>query len=174
MAPLPVESTARYRVNYTVGGEQHDFQVRVGAVSPSVFGDWLVSFMVALVPALNAVVINGVDFAVNGSTIFNPVTTVADGNSYGSGLGTGSAIPNYVNFIGRSSGGRRVRLAVFGLKLDATDYRFSPGENAAIAEAIAVLKSNAAIAIAIDGLAPTWYNYANAGVNAYWQRNIRP
>jgi len=174
MAPLPPNSTARYRVSYTVGGEAHDFQVRHNTVSPSAFGTWANDFLTALAPTLNAVTISGVELALSGSNIFNPVSVTIVNNTYGSGAGGGSAIPNFINFIGRTSGGRRVRLALFGNKNDATDYRFLSGENAAIDAAIVELQSDPDIAIGIDGLTPVWYNYANAGVNAYWQRAIRP
>jgi len=131
-------------------------------------------FLNALSPALNALVVNTVEFAPSGSSVFNIVTTGIEGSTVGSGAGTGSARANYVDFIGRSSGGRRVRLAVFGLKIDATDYRFIAGENAAVDAAIVELNTHTGAFLAIDGVAPQWYSYANAGVNAHWQKAVRP
>jgi len=171
---LPPDNTARFRVNYTVGGHGHDFQVRSTPVSPAALGTVVDLFLTALEPALNLMSIQTIEFAPSGSNVFNIVTTGIEGNVYGSGAGTGSAIPNYVDFIGRSSGGRRVRLAVFGLKIDATDYRFLPGENAAVDDAIDVLQAATGSFLAIDGVKPQWYTYANAGVNYHWQHTLRP
>jgi hypothetical protein len=59
-------------------------------------------------------VIDEVQFAASGSNIFNPVVTGIEGNSYGSG---GVSAPNaafFLSFVGRTSGGRRARLFVFG------------------------------------------------------------
>lgn len=174
LPPLAPSNTARFRINYTVGGEQHDFQVRSTPVSPTALGVQVDAFLSDLAAALNAVTIDSVEFAANGSNVFNIVTTGIEGQVYGSGAGGGSARANYVDFIGRSSGGRRVRLAVFGLKVDATDYRFVSGENAAVDNAIVSLNGAVGSFLAIDGVAPQWYSYANAGVNAHWQKAVRP
>jgi len=173
MAALPPNNTERFRVNYTVGTKQHDFQVRTNGVSPSALGASVDFFLDALSPALNAVVIDTVEYAASGTNIFNIVSSGIEGNTYGSGAGTGSAIPNDVNFIGRSTGGRRVRLMVFGLKVDAVNYRFTPGENSAVDAAIVVLQATPATFLAIDNIKPVWYDYANAGVNAHWQKAVR-
>lgn len=174
LPPLPPSNTERFRINYTVGGKPHDFQVRTDGVSPSAVGTRVHDFLTALAPALNLVSITTVEYAAGGSNIFNIVTSGIEAQTFGSGAGTGSAIPNDVNFIGRSTGGRRVRLMVFGLKVDAADYRFLPGENAAIDAAIVELQSGTNAFLAIDNVKPVWYTYANAGVNAHWQKAIRP
>lgn len=173
MAALPPNNTERYRINYTVGGKSHDFQVRTDTVSPSALGASVDFFLDALSPSLNAITIDTVEYAASGSNIFNIVASGIEGNTYGSGAGTGSAIPNEINFIGRSTGGKRVRLMVFGNKSDALNYRFAPGENAAVDAAIAVLQATPATFLAIDNVKPVWYNYANAGVNAHWQKAVR-
>jgi len=174
MAALPPSNTERYRVNYTVGGRQHSFEVRTNLVSPSGLGTNVTAFLTPLSTILNLLTVDNVTYAAGGSNIFNIVTTGIEGDSFGSGAGTGSAIPNFINFIGRSAGGRRVRLAVYGLKSDAQDYRFAPGESISIDDAIDALKAPANAFLSIDDVKPVWYDYANAGVNAYWQRNIRP
>lgn len=174
LPPLAPSNTARFRVNYTVGGEQHDFQVRSAPVSPSALGVQVDTILSALAAVLNQVTIDSIEFAASGSNVFNIVTTGIEGNTYGSGAGGGSARANYIDFIGRSSGGRRVRLAVFGLKVDATDYRFVSGENTAVDNTITSLNAAVGSFLAIDGISPQWYSYANAGVNAHWQKAVRP
>lgn len=173
LPPLPPENTARFRVNYSVGGEQHNFQVRSAPTSPATLGADVDAFLTALSGALNAVTISTVEFAASGSNVFNIVTSGIEGNAYGSGAGTGSARANYVDFIGRSTDGRKVKLAVFGLKIDATDYRFLPGENTSVDDAIDVLQLGGVQFLTISGVKPQWYTYANAGVNYHWQRAVR-
>lgn len=174
MAALPVNSTDRWKYTYTVGGETHDFQVRTDGVTASAVDTAVAAFLTALSPNLNALVITKVEFSLALSTIFGPIASTILGSTYGSGAGGGSAAANEVNFIGRSIAGRRVRLMVFGNKVDAVDYRFAPGENAAFDAAVVALNAPGAIFVAIDGIKPIWYPYVNAGVNAHWQKALRP
>lgn len=173
MAALPPDNTARYRVNYTTVGKQHAFQVR-SAMSPSAFGTFVNAFLNQLSTVMYASTVADVVWAPSGSSVFNPVTTGAEGHTWGSGAGTVIEIPQFVNFIGRTSGGHRVRLAVFGVGVSSVDYRFLAGENSAIDNTINHLVLNASTLLGIDGLNPVWKNYANTGFNAYWQKAVRP
>jgi hypothetical protein len=128
----------------------------------------------ALSPILYATVIDKVEYAPSGSNIFNPVSSGIEGNTYGSGAGSTAVAPYYYDFIGRSSGGRRVRFAIFGATILGLDYRFQPGEDANIDAAVLVPQASALDFIAIDNIKPTWYSYVNGGVNAYYQRKNRP
>lgn len=171
---LPASNTARWKLGYTVGETDHVFQVRsTGAASPSSFAAWVDSFLTALSPALYAMTLTSVQFASPGSDIFNLVATSIIGNPYGSGVIAGFRTPQFVAFQGRSSGGRKVRLSVYGFKFDTNDYRVNPGELDAVDDAILVLAGSTTFGVAIDGIDPTWYPYANTGFNAYWQRQLR-
>ena len=174
MAPIAADNTPRTRFEYTVNGEQHDFQIRSNQ-SPTGEGSFVDTFLTALGPELYALTIGTVSHAVSGSSIFLPVTTGIEGNTYGSGAGVYEQKAWYVDFIGRSAGGRRWRLAVFGIRTLATDFRYVAGENANITAAIAALNGGAGlIPLGVDELSVTVYPYANAGVNAHWQRALRP
>lgn len=173
MAPLSPDNTPRYKVFYTVAGAQHVMDIR-SADSPSAFGLNVDDLLNAINSLLLPLVIDEVQFSASGVTVFNTVTSGIEGNTYGSGTPALLNKTTYINFIGRSTGGRRVRLAVFGVADVATDFRFQPGENASVDNAITALNVSANHFICIDGLAPVWKSYANAGFNAYWQRNIRP
>lgn len=173
MAPLPPSNTPRFRFEYSVNGEQHDFQIR-GGFSPTGAGSIVDTFLTSLAPELFLLTIGSVTFAAGGTNIFLPVTTGIEGNTYGTGAGVTEQKAWYIDFIGRSAGGRRWRLAVFGIRTMAGDFRYLPGENASVADAIDDLNNTAGQLVAIDNLAVNVYTYANAGVNAYWQREIRP
>jgi hypothetical protein len=171
---LNPNNTARYKTFYTVMGQQHDFQVRANAIfSPSTLGTFIAALFDALDPALYATTIDYSQYAASGSNVFNTVTTGAESSTYGSGAGSGLLIPQYIGFQGRSTGGHKVRLSIYGIKPEENDYRFNPADSAEVDAAIVVLNATANGALAIDGLKPLWYSYANTGFNAYWQRAQR-
>jgi len=143
-------------------------------VSPSALGTIVDDFLTALATKIYGLTIDVVDFAASGSNVFNPVTTGIEGNVYGSGAGGTVAVPSYYNFIARSSGGRRLRMAVFGAVIAGADYRFIAGEDADLDAALAVLVAAGSSLKCIDGLTPVWKTYINAGFNSYWQRAVRP
>jgi hypothetical protein len=175
MAPLPPESTARFKVFYTNVSHQHTLEVR-SAGSPSAVGTFLDSFFTDLGGLIYSTVIDEVQFAANGSNIFNAVVTGIEGNVYtGAGSGTlAFEAAQYLSFIGRSSGGRRCRWYVFGCTVNGGDYRFVSGENAGVDACVADLTGAGSLILAIDGLVPSWKSYANAGANAHWQKAVRP
>lgn len=173
MAPISPDNTPRFRVKYTNIGTQHTMDIR-STSSPSSLGTQVDAFLTALSPKMRATVIDEVLFASSGSSVFNTVTSGIEGNTYGSGAGVLANVTQYADFVGRSSGGRRVRLAVFGIPDTSTDFRYLAGEDADIDATIAVLNGAGNTFLAIDNLPPVWKSYANAGQNAYWQRQLRP
>jgi hypothetical protein len=174
LTPLPADNTDRYKVNYTAVGFNHDFQVRTDAsASAGGLGSVVGAFLTALAPQLYPVLVQTVEFAVAGSGVFNPVTTGIEGVTYGTGSPAPLLAPQFIGFQGRTSGGRKVRLSVFGIRPEENDYRFDPGDNSDIDAAINVLQGASHYFLGIDGVVPLWYDYSNTGFNAYWQRKLR-
>lgn len=175
MTPLPEESTARYIVHYTSVGNEHVQQWRVGSpISPTTFQTFLISFWDALDAVLLSATITGVGFIADGSTIENPVVMgTFVGSSYGSGTGSNIQGTGFLDFVGRSSGGKRIRVATFSPNLVDESFRLHIDENTHIATAHVVLSTNTVDLVAIDGIAPVWKPYANWGYNAHWQRARR-
>lgn len=172
MAALPASNTARFRFHYTTVGENHTVQFR-SASSPAVMGILFQQLLTALGASIFVVTVNTVDWAPSGSDIFNPVTTGIEGTSYGVGAGATFNAPWAVTFVGRTSGGRRVRAAIFGMSTIAGNYRFAPGESAQVDAAINVLQGAGSNIVGIDGVVPVWYDYANVQVNDHWVKIIR-
>jgi hypothetical protein len=172
MAPLPSSSTPRFRISYTIGPNQHTFQMRTGA-SPATLGTFVGSLFSALGSNIYAGVVDFVEFAASGSDIFNLITTGAEGLAFGGGVQPTAEVPWAYTFIGRTSGGRRVRLSVFGAKALGGNYRVSAGEAAWIDAAIAVLVGPPVLLVGIDSLVPVWKTYANVQVNDHWIKQIR-
>lgn len=175
MAPLAPNNTERFKIFYTVGGFQHTQEVRTDGVSPSALGAKVDEYYTELGNAIYETVIDDVQFAAQGSNIFNSVAAGIAANSYGDGdpAGVGET-PYFYDFVGRSTGGRRVRFAQFGAKGLGGDYRFIAGESALLDAARLVIDGATNIWIAIDGIPAVWKTYINAGANSYWQRNVRP
>jgi len=142
--------------------------------SPATIGIIVDQLFTALGTQVLATVIDQVTFAADGSNVFNLVTTGVEGNTYGSGTTDVSESGRFVSFIGRSSGGRRVRLYVFGFITVSHDFRFVAGEVTQVDDAIDVLQAAGSTLVAIDDIQPIWKNYANAGYNAHWQKAVRP
>ena len=174
MAPLPPENTARYWVDYSVGGINHSFQVRFdGTTSPSALGSTLNAFLNTLAPLLNQIIIEGVRFAPEGTNISNPVVTGIEGNTYGVGTPAANETADFLNFVGRTAGGRRVTLAIYGI-LEVDDfYRLNASESTIVASAVAILNGEEGLFLGIDGLNPVWKPYVNNAASGYWQRNLR-
>jgi len=174
LAPLPHNNTAIYYVDYSVDQREHTTEVRFdGAVSPAAFGASFGGLLTDNIANLNLITILGVRHQVQGSNVSNPVTTGIEGNTYGVGVTGPDNVPKFLNFIGRSSGGRRVRLMLFGFKGAISTWRFTTVENAGVSAGVARMNAASGLYLAIDAVEPLWYPYANIGYNAYWQRKAR-
>lgn len=172
MAPLPPNGTPRFKVVYTVNLTQHDFQVR-SHDSPSAIGAKIDAFLLAIQDACWEIVIDRVDFAADNSNIFLPVTTGIETNVYSEGVANNPVANWFYGFVGRTSGGRRWHLDVFGARDLGINFRFTPGENPDLSNGVAALQDFGASLVGIDDAEVTVYPYINAGDNAHYQRAVR-
>lgn len=172
MAPLSPDNTPRFRFHYSVDTEQHTFQVR-SHESPSTVGAMMNGFLLALDDSIFAQTLDFVDFAPTGSSIFNPVTTGYEGNPYGLNPVVDTARAFAYTFLGRTSGGRRTRIAIFGAATLGVNYRISAGEDSNVDAAIAILVAQGSQHRAIDDLTPIWKSYADVQVNDHWVKLLR-
>ena len=82
--------------------------------------------------------------------------------------------PFFLTWVGRSTGGRRVTWTIGGAAyVGDTNFRIVEGENPGVDAVIDALRVMEPPAVAIDGLDPLIYPYANCGFNAYFQRKQR-
>jgi hypothetical protein len=175
MAPLPHNNTAILYVDYTQGGVEHTFEVRVDTLSEIEAIETVVgAFLTSLGSLVGSATITGTRGGAEGSNITLPFPISSlTGVTFGSGTTNAETVPFFLNFVGRSVGGRRVSLAIFGLNTGLSNYRLTTSEETEIAAAVAILNGSTGTFLAIDGLQAIWYPYANTGVNAYWQRQQR-
>lgn len=177
MAPLPSNNTDVLFLDYTTSGESHTLQLRFdthASVSDAMTSMDL--FLTAVDPLIYVLTVVTARHRAFNSTVSLPVAW-SGAATYGSGAGPHYASADYVDFVGRSQNGRRVRAAVFGAISNAdtsgNDFRFASSANADVAAAVAELNAPSDRWLAIDNFKPTWYAYGNLGNNAYWRNRIR-
>lgn len=175
MAPLNPNNTERWFLDYTTCGEEHTLLMRAGLpITAADATAALDTFLDAFGTTIQQLTVNGLRRSLAGQNISLPQPWTGAA-TYGSGVGGHAVTAQYVDFVGRSTGGRRVRVAVFGYTTPVTnnDYRITEAEQAAIGEVLDFLNSTEGVFVAIDGNGVLWQQYANTGFNAYWQREIR-
>jgi len=176
MTALAANNTDRFFFHYVTAQGGHTMQVRTqtgvddGTVSYAL-GSYL-TILTSLFAECNGV---SMDFQAAGDSFSTPVVE-GFWSTFTWGSGTASIKDNtaFTGAQGRSSGGHRVRLDTFGYKGDMTDYRISNADNAIIDDAVFVLNNTSGCFLAIDGLAPQWYQYLNIKANDYWVKLARP
>lgn len=174
MTALAPSNTPRFRAFYTTVGHQHSLQVR-SPYSPAALGGFLINYFNAFGVTCAGAVLDYVDFAPAGSDIFNPVTTGIEGHVFTGGTVLSNEVAAWeYNFIGRTSGGRRVRYSRFGALFLGVDYRIVAGESSPIDAVVAALQAAGSNLLGIDGLTPVWKSYADCGVNDHWVKALRP
>ncbi len=175
MAPLPHNNTGLIYVDYTTCGKQHVLPVRfsTGGTPASAMGA-ADAVLTAFGSALQLWTIDGARAQDVGTNVSYPITWTGAA-TYGTGAGGNEQTAYYNDFTGRSIDGRRVKATFFGVTSPVTNhnYRVAPGEVAGVDAAYAALIGFNDEFVTISGLAAVWNNYANAGTNAYWTKQIR-
>jgi|ERR1044071_4489303 hypothetical protein len=176
--PNDPTATDRYFIDYDDGIHPHTTMIRTASDVPlSDVQDFWNALVESLGSVLIATTLTGVRFAAAGDHFSVPVSASGFTSSWGSGTSTKRYSAQYFSFIGRGVvDGTRVRLYVFGCKLNQTDdgdFRMPQGENAAVDGVIELLNGPDFSPVTITAAVPLWYPYANSGFNAYWQRKGR-
>lgn len=175
MAALPANNTRRYFFHYGTSQHNHTMAIRtsdfvseadvIAAVAALVFNaTTLFSLCVGI----------GADIQEAGDTFSVPSSNGdwAD-MSWGSGGASLETDSRCFNFQGRTPGGHKSRLGIFGYKDDVSEYRLTEGESIIVGPCIATLNGSPGVFVGIDGLAPNWYGYGNIKANDYWVRQAR-
>jgi hypothetical protein len=174
VAPLNPNSTKRYFYEYQNSQNKHVLMVRAseGATDADVDGD-LALLMGDIGGNFVASVFTGATKADAGSDIALPFSSGAVGDSFG----TGTAIKQYdataLTFVGRTPGGRRTKVSIFGFKNDLSEFRMTSAESSDVANAVGHLNSFGFSFIAIDSLTAVWNGYADIKANDHWVKKAR-
>lgn len=178
MAALPPSNTARYFVDYNIGGgETRSFQVRYAApATVNDARDWCdVLFAILDARLGTGWAITGARQAAAGSNVTLPAPAPAAVTPAGGTL-VPALYPMFLASQGRDAvTGRRAHMGIYGLvyNTDAT-YRFQRGEDTTVDDWLDFIQTPVAgVNISIAGNVVQWYDYINLGFNVYHQRNQR-
>ena len=175
---LPPSNTARYFLDYVIAsGEARSLQLRLANTGlAGDAADWCENMLTQVASSLGTGwAVTGARVAAAGSDVTLPAAAPAS-PSPGGGALVAALYPQFIAAQGRSpTSGRKVRLSLYGLVLNTQgDYRFQVGENTDVdAFLLAVNALPTGVGLCIDGSTPTWYDYANQGLNVYHQRQRR-
>jgi len=177
MAITDPTNTARLFLDYNTCDEDHTAMLRYTTLgSPGNCMTILDAMLTAMVAFLYRVTIIGARVAAVGSNVTNPVTWTGDA-TYGGDPGPHFASAQFVDFVGRGSDGKRVRVAFFGAQTQADgggdDFRFQAADFPFVVTCVTALASDPGNAVTVTGLDASWKPYGNGGVNAYWRNKIR-
>jgi len=174
LAPINPNNTRRVYYTYNNGIHDHTFVVRTAELTGIAGADALVAAVLTEITGFfPATTITGVEESAAGSNIRFPVTSLRQGDTFGSGAANSDVDAQALTFVGKSSGGVLTRLSFFGYFGTISGYRLTSGENAAIAAAVAALNASPVAGIAVDGNTVLWADYANIKPNDYWVKQAR-
>lgn len=174
MAPINPSNTKRYFLDYEVCGEQHTVCCRTDdatdADDASTAFDSVFTFMA---PLLYETTVVRMRVCANGTNISLPATYSGVG-TWGTGLGPRSAVPDFWSFTAKDLTGRAVRIDLYGRSSGVNaDFRTAAVEDSSVTAALEYLNTASLVWYSIAGNPGFWNPYANIGVNAYWQRQLR-
>lgn len=178
MAPLPQNNTNRLWVDYNDGRNDHvllcRYVISTGFGTPEAMGA-VDAFLTAINDSLYLITILGARVAAQGSNISAPVAWTG-GATYGGGAMPAVFAPRQVMWLGRTGGGRRFRLSIWGVNTTTPDnFRIADDGSNFVADGIDVLETQQPLGAfrAIDGNVPLLYPYADIQFNSYWETQAR-
>lgn len=174
MAPLDPNNTARYKYEYENAQNKHSLVIRAGAgATDSSMDADLATLMGHIGAGFSASTFTGASKAAAGSDLFFPFASGAVGDTFGSGAAIKQYDATSMTFVGRTPGGRRTRVSIFGFKGDLSEFRLTSAESSDVASAIDDLNSFGFSFIGIDGLTALWNEYADIKANDHWVKKSR-
>lgn len=185
MADFAPNYTGRYRVRYSVAGKTHKSMIRVdpGGTLLAVENNGKAEFQRlfdAIAPLLWAdFAILSAEGAFWNSDIFYPLTAPTVTGAVSIAGRPASAAAFSTSFIGRTSGGLRWVMYLYGVAANpvqlatATDFRIASSENATILAATNALGDAGSTKCGNDMLPVIVYPYVNVKYNDYWTKRLR-
>ncbi len=158
---LPASNTKRYKLLYTVGPHLHSNTSRCSSAQDDATAVGHFSACAAALASWAGDNVNwlGVEVALEGSDVFNPV------GGFTPVVGTAATIsavnyPRAIGFAGRTTGGRKSKVFLFGAGnayVFVGAYKEDPLTTAQLQGFQGLLNSQGDFWLGIDGVKPTWY-----------------
>ena len=174
MAPLPYNSTDIAFVDYSNAIGQHTLQVRTDpAVTFAAIGTSIKALLNALTAEFSLSTVIATRYRNAGAGFAYSVDLGMNAFTWGSAAANPESNATALTFVGRSSGGRRTRVSIFGYKNGLSAYRLLPAESSGVTSALAILRGQPGIYLAVDNQTVIWQSYADVKANDYWVRRAR-
>lgn len=175
MAPLPPSNTERWKYTYSNAIAEHSFIFRLVDGSDIADADAVVSALMTFYDDLVVEsTITGVEFAAEGSDIFNPrAGSTVVGDTFGTTAANLTSNAVAATLIGRSEDGRRSRLSIFGWFGAVSEYRLTVAENTDLGVLIAFLNAGTTPLISIGGIGVVYKQYIDIKANDHWVGRAR-
>lgn len=167
---------ARARVHYHSNWGSHvlnlHFPAATGPADAASYASAVCSTLRPLIATTSG--FDSADYIAAGQNVANPMA----GFVPAAGTNTAPALPGSaamtLGFIGRTNIGTRARLFLF-CDAGALDrnYKIDAGEWGALTSVITWLNGVNNPMVALDGLSPTWKNYATVHINRHWEKVLR-
>lgn len=177
LTPLPADNTKRYKMLYTVGPNNHSITSRC---SSGQIDGVAVSHMQAVAAVLASfvgdnVTYQGVEVALLGSNVFNPV------GGFTPVVGTAATVtavnfPRAVGFAGRTTGGRKSKCFLYGPGngyVFVAAYEEDPLTTSQLQGFQGLLNSQSDFWLGIDGIKPSWYFRCTQKTNDHYVDKAR-
>lgn len=174
MAPLPQYNTRRWYYTYENARNPHTLMLRGNADSTTADADAVVAAILSAIGnRFAASTIVKVEFSTNGENTRFLVDSDRLGDSFGTGSPTPAQDATELTFTGKSTGGRRVRLGIFGWMSDTGDFRQTSDEDSEVAAVVNLLNDAGNVPVGIDNFSAIWHSYANIKPNDHWVKKSR-
>jgi hypothetical protein len=176
MAPVDPTATDRLKIKYEGPFGNHTLLLHAKDGVPT--ADFIAD-AIALLNQLAKLLYSTAAFtdallALAGSDIFNAIPFTVIPSTGPTTPDVNSAPSTFIQFGGRDSAGKRVKLYLFESGfLPRFDMRYQAGENADLDDTVAMLSDETSTIGTIAGGAPVWKSYVNVGQNDYLTHKAR-
>jgi len=186
MADFAANYTARYRLRYSTLGHQHSMLWRIqrgaGSLGLALMVDKVRQFLDATAGGRYT------DWTEVSAEYAPEDVDVFGGAALPGGIPGVATLPTNpisqstltLGFVGRTPGGTKARLFVFGMNASPEDslitsdnFRLTTAEAGAVAAGVAELNSGSPSIMGSDNLPVLWYSYANVKYNDHWVAKVR-
>lgn len=174
MAALPHNNTDIYFIDYDTAGTAHTMAVRAASNSQRITVEQEIGvFLASLAAVVCESTITGFRYQVAHSDFSIELASDLVGSKFGTGSPTVAMKALSLGFVGRSLGGHKARVYVFGWKGGLDNYRITTAENEGLGGCLSALELATASFLAIDGIKPVWKQYGNLNANDHTVKRLR-
>jgi len=174
LPPLPDNASQRWFYHYQNAVARHVMMIRgTSSANTADADDLVIDLLGAIGGQFGLNEFYAVEHAAAGSDLRFPVASDRIGDTFGSGTMLAEWNATAATFVGRSGGGYRGRIVLFGWKGVTSAFRLTSAEESQVADAVAVLNSHTATPATKEELPATWYPYVDIKPNDHWVRKAR-